>query len=228
MQNLQLNAKKRDPKMTPKGIRKAGQVPAVLYGRNVENQSLTVRDVEFEKVFRTAGESTIINLVTEDSKTHPVLVQDVQLHVLSHQPIHVDFYQVSMTEKLKANVVLEFTGEAPAVKTLGGVLFKQLSEVQVECLPADLPHNITIDISPLKTFEDVVLVKDLNVSDKVKILAPADEVVVKVQPPRDMEKELAPQTTDEKAAVEATVAATDADKAKAAAEKEAAKAEETK
>lgn len=227
MQTLQITAKNRDLSLDAKTLRKQGQLPAVLYGHAVKNQALLVNAVEFEKVFKAAGESTIVNLMSEDGKTHPVIIQEVQLDRLSHRPIHVDFYQVSMTEKLKAYVVLEFIGEAPAVKTMGGVLFKQLNEVQVECLPADLPHNINVDISRLKTFDDAIYIKDLPVSGKVKILAPAEETVVKVQPPRDIEKELS-QTVDEKAVVEAALAATDAEKQKAAAEKEAGKTEETK
>ena len=226
MQKLTLNAQTREEKTKPRAIRGQGLMPAVLYGHNVKNQNLTINTVEFEKALKIAGESTIIDLSIND-KNHPVLIQDVQLDNLSYRPMHADFYQVSMTEKLKANVVLEFIGESMAVKTLGGVLFKQLSEIQVECLPADLPHNFIVDISRLKTFNDTVLIKDLKVSDKVKILANSDEVVAKVQPPRDVEKELAPVATDEKTAVEATVAATDAEKAKAAAEKETVK-EETK
>ena len=227
MQTLQISAKNRDLSVDAKTLRKQGQLPAVLYGHAVKNQALLVNAVEFEKAFKAAGESTIVNLMAEDGKTHPVIIQEVQLDRLSHKPIHVDFYQVSMTEKLKAYVVLEFIGEAPAVKTMGGVLFKQLNEVQVECLPADLPHNISVDISKLKTFDDAIYIKDLPVSGKVKILAPAEETVVKVQPPRDIEKELS-QTVDEKAVVEAALAATDAEKAKAAAEKEEGKTEETK
>lgn len=227
MQKIQVNAKPRDLKELRKSLSKLGLIPAVLYGHNVKNENLSVNAVEFEKALKSAGESTIIDLVV-DGKNHPVLIQDVQLDNLSYRPMHADFYQVSMTEKLKANVVIEFIGEAPAVKTLGGVLFKQTTEIQVECLPADLPHNIVVDISGLKTFTDVIHIKDLVFSDKVKVLSPADETVVKVQPPRDIEKELAPAVTDEKAAVEAVVAATDAEKAKAAAEKEETKTEEKK
>ena len=227
MQKIQVNAKLRDLKEQNKVLRKQGSIPAVLYGHNVKNQNLSINAVEFEKALKLAGESTIVDL-SVDGKNFPVLIQDVQLDNLSYRPMHADFYVVSMTEKLKANVVIEFVGEAPAVKTLGGVLFKQTSEIQVECLPADLPHNIVVDISVLKTFEDAIHVKDLKISGNVKVLSPADETVVKVQPPRDIEKELAPVVTDEKAAVEAVVAATDAEKAKAAAEKEEAKAEDKK
>ncbi len=227
MDKLQISAKIRDEKIKAKELRKTGQIPAVLYGHKISNQNLSLNAVEFEKVFKKAGESTIVDLVVEGGTTHPVLIQDVQLHNLKNTPIHADFYQVNMSDKLKATVALEYTGEALAVKALGGVLFKQLNEVQVECLPGDLPHNILVDISSLKTFEDAIYVKNLKVSDKVKILASAEEVVAKVHPPRDMEKELS-QTADESAAVQATVAATDAEKAKAAAEKEEAKSEESK
>lgn len=225
---MQLKASLREITTSPKTLRAEGKLPAVVYGHNIKNQNLTVNAVEFEKIFRHAGESTIVDLVTDDGKSHPVIIQDVQYHTLSHSPIHADFYVVSMTEKLKASIPFDFIGEAPAVKTLGGILFKQLSEVSVECLPADLPHNIPVELSSLKNLNDAIHIKDLVVSSKIKLLAPQDEVIVKVQPPRDIEKELAPAETDEKAAVEAVVAATDAEKAKAAAEKEEAKTEESK
>ncbi len=91
-----------------------------LYGHNVPTIPLTITLSDFEKAFKKAGESTIVDLATEDGKKHPVLIHDVQAHYLTTTPLHVDFYEVSMTEKLKAPVSLEFTGEAPAVKTLGG------------------------------------------------------------------------------------------------------------
>ena len=115
--------------------------------------------------------------------------------------------------KLKAKVALEFSGEAPAVKTMGGVLVKNLNEVEVQCLPADLPHNIPVDISSLINFSKNIHVRDLKVSDKVQIITPADETVAKVQPPRDVEAELAAVPVDEKAAVEAAVAASEKPKA---------------
>jgi large subunit ribosomal protein L25 len=107
-----------------------------------------------------------------------------------------------MTEKLKAKVVLEFIGESAAVKTLGGVLVKVLSEVEVECLPADLPHNIPVSLEVLKTLTDSVHVKDLQVPAKVKILTPTDEMIVKVQPPRDVEAELAAPVVEDVSKVE--------------------------
>jgi large subunit ribosomal protein L25 len=109
-----------------------------------------------------------------------------------------------MTEKLKAKVALEFIGEAKAVKQLGGVLVKVLSEVEVQCLPSDLPHNIEVNISKLETFQDSIHVKDLSVSPKVEIVTKPEEMVAKIQPPRDVEAEL---KTEIKEDVEAVIAA---------------------
>lgn len=212
MDNLQLKATDRKPgKITPAKLRKTGLLPAVLYGNKVPNQSLTVNLGEFEKVLRKAGESTIVNLMTEDGKTHPVLIHETQKHYLTSQPIHVDFYEVSMTTKLKAKVALEFTGEAPAVKTAGGVLVKVLNEVEVECLPADLPHNIAVSLLSLKTLQDTIHVKNLEAPAKVKILTPGDELVVKVQPPRDVEADLAAPVVEDVSKVEGAAEAKPAD-----------------
>jgi large subunit ribosomal protein L25 len=114
----------------------------------------------------------------------------------------VDFYQVSLTDKLKAKVALEFTGESKAVKQLGGVLVKVLNEVEVECLPVDLPHNIIVSLESLATLQDSIHVKNLAAPAKVKIITPADELIVKVQPPRDVEAELAAPVVEDVSKVE--------------------------
>jgi large subunit ribosomal protein L25 len=230
MDKLQIKAVVRDlKKEQPEKLRKAGKLPGVLYGHKVTNASLTVDAREFDKVFKKAGESTIVELITEDGKMHPVLIHDVQIHYLTSVPVHVDFYEVSMTEKLKAKVALEFIGESAAVKTMGGVLVKVLSEVEVECLPADLPHNIPVSLESLKTLTDSVHVKDLAVSAKVKILTPADEMVIKVQPPRDVEAELSTPVVEDVSKVEgAAEDKPDAVAAKADAKPEKAEKKEAK
>ena len=202
MDKVQLKAAVRDAQERVDKLRKSGKLPAVLYGHKVKNASLSIDAREFDKVLRKAGESTIVDLMTDDGKTHPVLIHEVQYHYLTSAPIHADFYEVSMTEKLKAKVALEFIGEAPSVRTLGAVLVKVLSEVEVECLPADLPHNIPVDLSGLVNLTDSIHIKDLKVSDKVKILAPADEMVAKVQPPRDVDAELAAPVVEDISKVE--------------------------
>ncbi len=203
MEKLQLNAALRDIEATkPEKLRKTGRLPAVLYGNKIKNIHLSVDAREFDKILKKAGESTIIELRAEDGKTHPVLIHDVQSHYLKSIPTHVDFYEVSMTEKLKAAVALEFVGESQAVKALGGVLVKVLNEVEVECLPADLPHNIQVSLDVLKTLQDTIHAKDLQIPAKVKLLTPADELVVKVQPPRDVEAELATPVVEDVSKVE--------------------------
>jgi len=168
-------------------LRRQGKLPAVLYGHHVKPQTIEVSAREFQKVFKEAGESTIVNLNVEGN-TFPVLIQEVQNHFLNDRPIHIDFYAVSMTEKLTATVPIHLIGEAPAVKALGGILVKNLSEVEVECLPMDLPPAFEINLEKLNSFEDAIRVSDLSTSDKVKILANPDEVIVTVTPPRSEEE----------------------------------------
>jgi large subunit ribosomal protein L25 len=191
MESFKITASVRDIKNDPKKLRKVGTLPAVLYGNKVQNTPLSVSASEFDKIFKKAGESTLVELTTEDGKKHHVLIHDVQHHFLTSRPMHVDFLEVSMTEKLKANVALEFVGESDAVKMHGGVLVKLIDEIEVECLPSDLPHNLEIDLTGLKTLDDEIHVKDIKVPAKVTVLTEADELVVKVQAPRDVEAELA-------------------------------------
>lgn len=203
MAQITLNATKRT--LLGKGVkrlRNAGQIPAVIYGHNVKAEGLELNEREFAKALRQVGESTILNLSVE-GKNYPVLIHDVQNHYLKDTPIHVDFYAVNMDEKLTATVQIHFIGESPAVKTLGAILAKNMSEVEVECLPADLPPHFEVDISGLAAFDDAIRVSDIKVSDKVKILASPEGVLVAVTEPRS-EEEL--KALDEKP-VEADVTA---------------------
>lgn len=176
MQKLTLKSEKRKAKQKAKG-----KIPAVLYGPKTENTSLFVDFGEFKKVWREAGESTVISLGNSVSKSvKPVLIYDVQLDPLSSEPRHVDFYAVDMTKKTTADISLEFVGEAGAVR-LGGTLVKVLHEIEVEALPADLPHELKVDISKLITFDDKILVKDVLVPSGVEVMAGPDEVVAFVE-----------------------------------------------
>lgn len=207
MEQIEIQATKREVLgKEVKKLRNAGQLPAVLYGHNVATQGIEMSEKDFLKALKQAGESTLVNLVV-DGKAQSVLIHDVQRHYLNDQPIHVDFYAVNMTEKLKVHVPLRFLGEAPAVKALGGTLVKNLSELEVECLPGDLPQYFEIDISKLNTFEDAIRVSDVKVSNKVAVLAPPDEVIVTVAPPRSEEemKSLEEVVTEDVTKVEGVV-----------------------
>lgn len=184
---LEISVRKR--KENPQKIRKTGKIPAILYGHKIENVALEVGYKEFEKIYKEAGESTIIHLKL-DSQVRNVLIHDVQRDPITSKFIHVDFYQIKMDEKITVPVPLVFVGESSAVKDGGGVLVRNIHEVEVEAFPQDLPREIEVDISSIKTFEDRIYIKNLSVSGKLEILAEPDEIIASVVPPRT-EEELA-------------------------------------
>lgn len=167
-------------------------MPAVLYGHNKETISVSLNLKEFSKILKSAGESTIVNLNIEKngkSEQNPVLIYDVDLDPVTDQPRHADLYLVSMDEKITAKIPLVFFGESEAVKALGGILSKNIHEVEVEALPRDLPREISVDISAIKTFAEHICVKDLGLASGVKVLGHSpDDVVAAVKPPRSEEE----------------------------------------
>jgi large subunit ribosomal protein L25 len=116
-------------------------------------------------------------------KEYPTIIQDVTKNPLSDELLHADFYKVRLDEKIKAKIPLNFIGESPAVKNLGGILVKNISEIEVEGFPQDLPHQVNVDISSLKELKGHILVKDLPISEKLKVEADPAAIVVLVQEP---------------------------------------------
>lgn len=173
-----------------KTLRHQGSLPAVLYGHGLSSRPLTIKRNEFQRVYKSAGESTLVDLALGDETPVKAIIQEVQRHPVSGAIIHVDLHQVKMTEKLHTEIPLNFIGDAPAVKELGGVLVKNVDEIEVEALPSDLVHEITIDISILKTFDDMIRVKDVTLPKGISLLDNPDDVVCLVTPPRS-EQELA-------------------------------------
>jgi len=171
-----------------KKIREKEQIPAILYGHKIKSMPLSLDYGEFNHVFEEVGESGILRLTIDTQPEKDVLVKDIQLDPISGKYIHVDFYQIKKGEKIKAEVPLETVGESKAVKELGGVLEKPLEEIEVECLPKDLPHEIKVDISRLETFDDVIRIKDLRIPSGVKVLEDKKETVALVSPPRKEEE----------------------------------------
>jgi large subunit ribosomal protein L25 len=172
-----------------KKLRKKGIIPAVLYGPKIENIPLEVGLKDFEKVYKTAGESSLIQLQV-DKKKFLVLIHAVEIDALSQKPIHVDFYQPRLDEEITATIPLVFEGSSPAVKDLGGTLVRNIHEVEVRALPQNLPHEIKVNVEKLKTFEDNILIKDLLLPKEVKILKEPEEIVALVTPPEKVEEEL--------------------------------------
>ena len=173
-------------------LRESGLIPAVLYGPGVENKNLAVDSKEFYKLYRQAGGSSLVSLEVEGEKNKfMVLVSDYDTNPLNSQVTHVDFYQPDLTKEIEAEVPLVFEGNSVAVTDLGGTLVKNISEITVKALPADLPREIKVDITKLATFEDVVTVKDLSVSDKVELMKNPEDIVALVTPVENVEAELA-------------------------------------
>jgi large subunit ribosomal protein L25 len=170
-------------------LRQRGVLPAVLYGREIKNLTLEVDSGEFEKVYQQAGESSLLSLELGEKK-FPVLIHQLKRDPLTDKPIHVDFYQPVMTEEVEATVPIVFEGEAPAVKELGGTLVREISEIEVKALPQNLPHEIRVKVDNLKSFEDEILIKDLNLPPGVEIQRKSEEIVALVTPPEKVEEEL--------------------------------------
>ena len=174
-----------------KEVRAKGYLLAEFYGHEMENLHLAVKQDEFRKAFKEAGESSVINLVL-GTKKFPALIHGVQVDPVSSETVHIDFYGVRMDEKLTATVAFEFVGESPAVKEFGGVVNKSLQEVEVEALPSDLPHSIQVDISKLLNIGDSIYIKDLSLPKGVEVLVDPETTVVGIAAPR--EEEVAPVT----------------------------------
>lgn len=173
---------------TLNGLRKTGFIPAVLYGKNIESMSLAVPKKAFIKVHEEAGENAIIDLELPDNKTSQVIVRDTQYNPISDEIIHVDFFAPRMDKKIEAKVELEYIGESPAVKEQGGILIKSVDELEIRCLPKDLPEIVEVDISGLKNFDENIKVKDLKISDKVEVMADPETVVAVISAPRSEEE----------------------------------------
>lgn len=186
--SLKASTRKEKRKQVAK-LRKQGKIPAVLYGHKVNPESLTVDYSVFEKLFKQAGESTLVDLIVDEKKPVKVLIQDYQLDPITNQISHIDFYQIKMDEKLHAVVELKFINEAPAVKESNGILVTNTDSLEIECLPQDLVHEIEIDLSCLEKFDDAIHVKDIKMPEGITVLNVPDDVVILVQAPRT-EKEL--------------------------------------
>jgi len=162
-------------------LRKQGITPANIYGKNIKSAAVQVNVKDFIQVFKQAGETGLVELQLEDKKL-PVLIHNIQVDPITEEPLHVDFYQVNLKEKVNAAVKLDIIGESVAVKDKIGVLLNLLSELEVEALPGDLPEKINVDVSILKAVGETIKVKDLKLSDKVKIITDGELDVVKVVP----------------------------------------------
>jgi len=161
-----------------KQLREKGVIPGVMYGPKEENVSISVDGVTFEKVLKEAGESSIISLKGLDGEKE-VLVHDVVFDPVKGGVSHVDFYAIEAGKELVTDVPLEFVGEAPVLK-IGGNISKALYEIEIRCLPKDLPHDIEVDLSVLVDLESSIHIKDLKIPNGITVTNDPEDTVASV------------------------------------------------
>ncbi len=191
---LTLNVEKRDMKQNREILRQKGLIPAVFYGPKEETTPVTMSLSDFKKIWKKAGESSVI-ILKEGSNEHESLIHDIDIHPLSGEPRHADFYVIEKGKKVTVHIPLVYVGVSPAVKDKGGILVKVHREIEIEAAPRDLPHELSIDISKLVEFSDVVHASDIILPAGVSLKINPEEVVTAISEPKE-EKEEAPAAID--------------------------------
>jgi large subunit ribosomal protein L25 len=193
MDQINLNAEVRTA--IGKGVarmRAGGLVPAVVYGSQRAATPIQLESKALHKALALASGNTLINLQIANGEPVSVLAREVQRDTLRHHVIHVDFQEVVMTEKLTAEVPLRLVGEAPAVRTVSGILVHGIDRLVVHCLPGDLPATIEVDLGVLAEIHDAITVGDLTLPASVTVLADPETVIARIEAPRVMEAEELP------------------------------------
>jgi large subunit ribosomal protein L25 len=162
-----------------RALRRQGLIPAVLYGTGIEPSPLELDGREASRMLARVSGSTLVDLVLEGD-THNVLVREIQRDPIVQNIRHVDFLKVAMDVVIRTSVPVELVGEAPAVKTFGGILVSGVDEIEVEALPANLPNRMTVDLGSLLEIGQAITVGDLVVGEGVKLLTSRDELVARV------------------------------------------------
>jgi large subunit ribosomal protein L25 len=184
-------------------LRRGGETPANIYGHKVDSTAVQADTVALTRLLRASSRNQIINLnVAGEGKPRTVVVRDIARNPVTGQILHIDFYQVSMTEKMKAEVPVVIIGTSEAVTTFGGVLMQLIDAIAVEALPGDIPVNFEVDISRITELEQSLHVRDLGIDEsKVSVTTDPDVVVARVAAPR-----LAAELEEEAAAAAAEAA----------------------
>jgi large subunit ribosomal protein L25 len=170
-------------------LHREGKLAAVVYGHNTAATPLVLDRLEFQKVFIKSGRTHLVDLVVDGDRTEKVLVREIQTHPRRLGPIHVDFYQVSLEEKITVDVPVHLVGESAAVKRGDADILQPIHAVRVECLPTDIPEAFEVDLTPLEEIESELRVSDLTVPKGVTVLVDPDELVVKIVHKRELKIE---------------------------------------
>lgn len=165
-------------------LRRAGRLPAVVYGHGIPSDSISIDAHDFEQLRRHSGPNALVDLSVDGRKPQPVLVHAIQVHPVNRRTLHVDLFLVRMTEELTVDVPLVATGESPAVTLHGGTLLHPIDSVRVRALPDHLPQSIEYSIASMADFDATLHVRDLTVPSDVTLVTDGDEIVARIQPPR--------------------------------------------
>lgn len=204
MEKIKLAVKPREEKK-PNLLRREGQIPATLYGPGQPSENVQVEAKEFSRL-PAAAYSHMIELDIAGKSTNAI-IRDVQRVSTNSNVLNVEFYRVRLDHKLTVTVPLKYIGASPAV-VAGGQLVEIFQEVEIECLPNDIPDFVEVDLSQIIEIDTALHISDLKVSDKIEILVPQDEVVAKVITPREIieEEPVKPAVEGEAAAATAAPA----------------------
>lgn len=194
MSTLKLEVQTRDGEAKAKQLRKEKKIPLVFYGKNTPVRHFSCDYESFRKLYRTAGENTLIDLVNEGKKIADILIQEVQVDPVSDRYSHIDVIHVNMNEEVTTMVPILLEGLAPAVKELGGTLIQNLQELEVRCLPANIPHEIKGSVVDLVDFHSALHVSDLSVPVGVKVINDPDQTVAVITA---VQEEKAPEIVTE-------------------------------
>lgn len=179
---------------TAAAVRAQDNIPAVYYGAGKDSVSISISLRDFTKVWKEAGETAAVTLDVDGEKV-TTLIHDMQIDPLSNVPTHVDFLIIDMKKEIEVAVPIEFTGLAEAEKAGLGTLVKVLHEVEVRALPANMPHELIVDVTSLATLDMQIHVKDIVLPANVTLITDSEEVVALVAAFKE-EKESAPMDLD--------------------------------
>lgn len=179
MDKIALKVQKRDLSNSSKALRSEGLIPGICYGAGKENIAIQVEYQAFKKAYVQAGENSVVELDVDGEK-HNVLIHELQIDPIYNTASHVDFMILNMKEKVDTSVPVVFVGEAPAVKELGGVLNVALDEIPVRCLPGNIPHEFTVDVSGMNEGHSALHVSDLVVPEGVEIMIEPTITIVNI------------------------------------------------
>lgn len=186
-----LVARPRDESMSPKALRRTGWLPAVMYGPGYTPRKIQVEERALLHVLQRGGMAQILNLTIEgEGASEMVLIREIQKHPVTGRVIHADLYRVSAERPISVAVPIVLEGEAPASE-LGGVVNQILNELEIECLPKDLPEAIVVDVSRLTELDSAIYVRDLEIPEGVRVLEDPEVPVVRIALPRAVEEEAA-------------------------------------